>query len=164
MQSMNHVRALTSQTFDEESGEMKIEKVCETRTTGFAIHAMLAATIFLLPLLTFLPIPVVSGVFLYLGRKLMTGNSFLARIKDSCAEASRLPKDHPITVLGRNKMNVFTVIQVLCLGGLWTFKQNSSTSIFFPGVIGLLMAIRAWALPRYFSEEELVALGDPTPR
>lgn len=164
VQSMNHVRALTSQKFDEESGQMKIEKVCETRTTGFVIHAMLAATVFLLPLLTFLPIPVVSGVFLYLGRKLMTGNSFLKRIEDSCAEASRLPKEHPINVLGRKKMNIFTAIQVMCLGGLWTFKQNSNTSIFFPAVIGLLMAVRSWALPRYFSEEELLALGDPTPR
>lgn len=164
VQSMNHVKALTSQKFDEETQRMVVEKVVETRATGFVIHAMLAATIHLLPLLTFLPIPVVSGVFLYLGRKLMTGNTFLKRILQSCAESNRLPKDHPINVLGRKKMNVFTFVQVLCLAGLWAFKQNSSTAIFFPGMIGLLMAIRTWILPRFFLEKELEALGDPTPK
>lgn len=164
VQSMNHVRALTTQKFNEESNEVEIDGVVETRATGFIIHAMLAATVRLLPLLSVLPIPVVSGVFLYLGRKLMTGNTFLKRILDSCAEAGRLPKTHPINVLGRKKMNLFTLVQVACLAGLWTFKQNSATAIFFPGVIGLLMAIRKWILPRFFTESELEALGDPIPK
>ena len=164
VQSMNHVKALTSQTFNKDTQRMEVDKVVETSATGFIIHAMLAATIHLLPLLTFLPIPVVSGVFLYLGRKLMTGNTFLKRVLQSCAESNRLPKSHPINVLGRKKMNAFTLVQVLCLAGLWAFKQNSATAIFFPGVIGLLMAIRAWILPRFFLEEELEALGDPTPK
>jgi len=164
VQSMNHVRALTSQKFNEETGEMEIESVLETRTTGFIIHAMLAATIRLLHALTFLPIPVVSGVFLYLGRRLMTGNTFLQRIRESCAESNRLPKTHPIHILGRKKMNIFTAVQIACLAGLWAFKQNSATAIFFPGVIGLLMALRKWVLPRFFLEKELEALGDPNPQ
>jgi hypothetical protein len=60
-------------------------------------------------------------------------------------------------------MNIFTSVQVLCLAGLWIFKQNSATAIFFPGVIGVLMAIRKWVLPRFFLQEELEALGDPNP-
>jgi hypothetical protein len=60
-------------------------------------------------------------------------------------------------------MNMFTALQACCLAGLWQFKQNSATAIFFPGVIGVLMAIRSFILPRFFSEEEFVALGDPTP-
>jgi hypothetical protein len=163
VQSMNHVRSLTSRKFNEETGELEIDKVVETRTTGFIIHAMLAATIRLLPLLRYLPIPVVSGVFLFLGRKLMTGNTFLRRILDSISEKSRLGPEHPIHILGRKKMNMFTALQACCLAGLWQFKQNSATAIFFPGVIGVLMAIRSFVLPRFFSEEEFVALGDPTP-
>ena len=61
-------------------------------------------------------------------------------------------------------MNIFTSLQVACLGALWAFKQNSATEIFFPSVIGMLIAIRGLILPRFFSEEELVALGDPTPK
>ena len=164
VQSMNHVRSMTTLKFNNETETMEIDHVTETRATGFITHAMLAASIFLLPLLTFLPIPVVSGVFLFLGRKLMTGNGFLKRIFHSFAEKDRLPANHPIQVLGRKKMNLFTGIQIMCLAGLWTFKQNSAISIFFPSVIGLLMAIRGFILPRIFTEDEFVALGDPTPR
>mmetsp|Transcript_6246 Transcript_6246/g.6992 ORF Transcript_6246/g.6992 Transcript_6246/m.6992 type:complete len:685 (+) Transcript_6246:312-2366(+) len=163
VQSMNHVRAMTTLKFNNETQEMEIDHVTETRTTGFVTHALLGGTLFLLPLLTYLPIPVVSGVFLFLGRKLMSGNTFLQRILDAFSEKSRLPANHPIQVLGRKRMNIFTGIQIACLAGLWAFKQNSKISIFFPSVIGMLMVIRSFILPKIFTKEELVAIGDPDP-
>jgi len=163
VQSMNQLRSMTSYKLNPDTNSIEIDEVTETRLTGFVSHALIAATIKGLSVLRYLPIPVVSGVFLYLGRKLMTGNSFLQRIRAIFAEKKLLPDDHPIHVLGRRKMNMFTILQLGCLGGLWAFKQNSSTSIFFPAVIGLLMFIRSFILPKYFSEEELVALGDPSP-
>lgn len=163
VQSLNHVRAMTESRFNETSGEPEIVEVTETRFTGFTVHAMIAGTVGLLPLLGFVPIPVVSGIFLFLGRKLMSGNSFLQRIRDTFVETKRLPDDHPIRYIGRRKSTVFTLVQILCLMGLWGFKQNSSTAIFFPSVIGLLIGIRAYILPKFFSEDELNDLGDPTP-
>lgn len=163
VQSMNHVRAMTETEFNEETQEVEIVEVTETRTTGFVIHAMIAGTLGLLPLLRKVPIPVVSGVFLFLGRKLMSGNSFLQRIRDGFAERSRLPTDHPIQTIGRKKMNIFTMVQMLCLVGLWSFKQYPTTAIFFPSLIGLLMVIRSFVLPKFLTEDELIAIGDPTP-
>jgi hypothetical protein len=163
VQSLNHVRAMTETRYNIDTEETEIVSVTETRFTGFAVHAMLVATLGLLPILGFVPIPVVSGVFLFLGRKLMSGNSFLQRVRDSFVETKRLPVDHPIRYIGRKKTMIFTFIQILCLCGLWTFKQNSSTAIFFPSVIGFLIAIRAIILPRFFTEDELNDLGDPTP-
>ena len=103
------------------------------------------------------------GVFLFLGRKLMTGNSFLKRITDAFAERRRLPDNNPLNLLGRKKTLIYTGVQVLCLLGLFGFKQMSSITIFFPAMIGVLMSIRAFALPKIFSEDDFVALGDPTP-
>jgi hypothetical protein len=163
VQSMNHVRAMTESRYNELTGEPEIVKVTETRVTGFVVHALMIATLGLLPLLGTVPIPVVSGVFLFLGRKLMSGNSFLQRIRDSFVESSRLPSDHPILFIGRKKTTIFTIIQIACLIGLWKFKQNSATSIFFPSVIGFLMFIRWYILPKFFTERELIDLGDPTP-
>lgn len=163
VQSMNHVKALTTVKYSEVTQKVEVDEVVETRMTGFIIHALIAGTVLLLPTLRFLPIPVVSGVFLFLGRKLMTGNTFLRRIVDGFAEKKRLPRDHPINVLGRKKMNIFTIIQLGCLATLWAFKQNSATAIFFPSVIGMLMIIRSFILPLFFSEKELIALGDPDP-
>jgi len=163
VQSLSHIRAMTETRFNEELQEPEIVSVTETRLTGFLVHAFLASTVALLPLLSFVPIPVVAGTFLFLGRKLMSGNSFLQRVRDSFVEVNRLPDDHPIRFIGRQKTNIFTLTQVMCLMGLWFFKQNSATAIFFPSVIGLLMAIRTFILPKFFTEEELVDLGDPTP-
>jgi hypothetical protein len=163
VQSVNHLKALTETKFNPETGEVEIVDVTETRLTGLVIHAMIASTFLLLGLLKYIPIPVVSGVFLFLGRKLMTGNSFFQRLRDSFAERKRLPDDHPINVIGRNKTNLFTGIQIACLYGLWAFKQNAQTAIFFPSVIGLLMVIRAFGLPKIFTETELTELGDATP-
>jgi len=163
VQSLNHVRAMTTNRFNEKTGEAEIVDVIETRLTGFTVHALILSTLGLLPLLGFVPIPVVSGVFLFLGRKLMSGNSFLQRMRDSFVETTRLPDDHPIKFIGRKKTTIFTLIQVACLFGLWTFKQNSATAIFFPSVIGFLMVIRSYILPKFFTENELIDLGDPTP-
>lgn len=163
VQSMNHVRAMTTTRYNKETEETEIESVTETRLTGFIVHALIFSTLGLLPMLGFVPLPVVAGVFLFLGRKLMSGNSFLQRIRDTFVETSRLSDDHPIKFIGRRKTTIFTAVQLACLGGLWTFKQNPATAIFFPGVIGVLMLIRSLALPKVFTEEELVDLGDPTP-
>jgi hypothetical protein len=163
VQSLNHVRAMAQTHFDEETNKIEIDSVTETRVTGFTIHLLLASTVMLLPVIRKIPIPVVSGVFLFLGRKLMTGNTFFKRITDAFAESKRLEDGHPIRLLGRKKMNAFTGVQVLCLLGLFGFKQIPSITIFFPAMILFLMAIRGFVLPKFFTEEELEALGDPTP-
>jgi solute carrier family 4 (anion exchanger) protein 1 len=163
VQTVNHMRSMTKNKYNPVTDKLEIDSVVETRATGFVVHAMLASTVKLLPMLGYLPIPVVSGVFLYLGRKLMTGNTFLKRIRDTLVERKRLPVGHPVHVLGRKKVNIFTALQICCLWMLWGFKQNPNTAMFFPGVIGILIAIRLLVLPRFFTEKELVALGDPTP-
>lgn len=163
VQSMNHVRAMSETRLNQETNEIEIVKVTETRLTGFIIHALLASTVMLLPVIKTIPIPVVSGVFLFLGRKLMTGNSFLKRITDAFAERRRLPDNNPLNLLGRKKTLIYTGVQVLCLLGLFGFKQIPAITIFFPAMIGVLMSIRAFILPKIFSEDDFVALGDPTP-
>ena len=57
------------------------ESVVETRLTGFGVHALILASALAIPMLTLVPLPVVAGVFLYLGRKVMSGNQFLRRCK-----------------------------------------------------------------------------------
>ena len=164
VQSMNHVRAMAETKLNEETNQLEITEVTETRFTGFVIHALLASTVLLLPLIKKIPISVVSGVFLFLGRKLMSSNTFIKRMQDAFAEKARLNDKNPIHLLGRKKMNIYTGVQVLCLMGLFGFKQMPSITIFFPAMIGVLMSIRALVLPIYFNEEEFVALKDPTPR
>lgn len=151
---------MTETRYNKETEEVETVGVTETRFTGFVVHALIASTVFLLPLLKLVPIPVVAGVFLFLGRKLMSGNSFLQRIRDGVVESDRLEPDHPIKMIGRKRTNIFTIIQMFCLAGLWAFKECNATAIFFPSVIGMLMVIRSLVLPKFFSTRELAALGE----
>ncbi|GMH89291.1 hypothetical protein TL16_g11414, partial [Triparma laevis f. inornata] len=165
VQSMAHTKSLTTSHFDKETGEEVVENVVENRVTGFLVHALIGGSLGFLGVLRRVPVPIVSGgVFLYLGKKLARGNSFVARLKDVFAERDRLSRSHPLNKIGRKKFTIYTTVQLGCLSILWGLKQNSKTSIFFPAVIGMLMFLRSKVLPRWFSEYEFETLGDPSPK
>ncbi|GMH91101.1 hypothetical protein TrVE_jg5042 [Triparma verrucosa] len=165
VQSMAHTKSLTTSHFDKETGEEVVESVVENRVTGFLVHAMIGGSLGFLGVLRRVPVPIVSGgVFLYLGKKLAKGNSFVARLTDVWSERSKLQRSHPLNKIGRKKLAIYTAVQLGCLSILWGLKSNSKTSIFFPGVIGLLMFLRSRILPRWFSEYEFEVLGDPSPK
>ena len=65
---------------DENNDDVEIS-VVETRLSGFLVHAMVLGTLSCVSSLRVVPIAVVNGVFLYLGRKVMQGNQFLQRLR-----------------------------------------------------------------------------------
>ncbi|CAM9912680.1 unnamed protein product, partial [Ectocarpus sp. 6 AP-2014] len=72
VQSLNHVRQMA--TFEPATSAAggrseTIESMHETRLTGFCVHALVLGSLALLPQLGKIPMAVVSGIFLYLGRK-----------------------------------------------------------------------------------------------
>ncbi|GMI11332.1 hypothetical protein TrRE_jg13577, partial [Triparma retinervis] len=85
VQSMANTKALSELRYSPSEGEV-VESVVETRLTGMVVHAMVAGSLLLLPTLSRVPVPIVSGVFLYLGKKLGSGNSFVTRIGDLFSE------------------------------------------------------------------------------
>jgi hypothetical protein len=171
IQSLNHVRSVTDYvpapgpvTVSESKGgpdeQQRTTNVMETRLTGLGIHAMVLCSIGLLPLLRRIPTPVISGIFLYLGRTVMTGNTFLQRIKGAFFDKSMLAADSPFKILGRATVNKYTSIQMGCLAVLWCLKSNPATGMFFPSVIGLLILTRILVIPRLFSKGEIAVLDD----
>ncbi|CAN0474100.1 unnamed protein product, partial [Ectocarpus sp. 12 AP-2014] len=72
VQSLNHVRQMaTFEPAPSAAGGRSetIESIHETRLTGFCVHALVLGSLALLPQLGKIPMAVVSGIFLYLGRK-----------------------------------------------------------------------------------------------
>lgn len=57
----------------------EIVSIYETRATGFCVHALVLGSLALLPHLAKIPMAVVSGIFLYLGRKVSYRVDFAAR-------------------------------------------------------------------------------------
>jgi len=159
IQSLAHIRSMAE--YEKNNNDVKSEElssVVETRLTGFLVHGAVLGSVYLLDLIGLIPMPVISGIFLFLGRRVMSGNAFLRRIKDILAETKRLPNDHEIVKVGKPVALKYTLVQVLCLGTLWALKQNKATSFFFPSLIGVLIATRLLILPKLFTDIELEGL------
>ncbi len=171
VESLNHIRAMSVYSRKKAVGggppTEVVEKVVETRATGFGVHAAVLASVLFLPLISVVPLAVVSGVFLYLGRKVVMGNLFVERCKKLWVEGKELdesgscPAETQMLALGRWAVFRFTLFQGMCLAGLLCLRQNPSTALVFPSVIGVLMVIRALLLPRVFSRRELRLLDTP---
>jgi hypothetical protein len=165
VQSLNHVRAMTrySKSKDKDGRETENpSEVIETRLTGFGVHGLILASALILPTLSCVPIPVVAGVFLYLGRKVMTGNQFLRRCKQLFLDEKELSVttegEKEQVILGRGAVFRFTALQVGCLAVLWALKLSPSTALIFPSVIGVLMLVRVNLIPKLFTTRELMLL------
>lgn len=161
IQSLNHVRSVTTyEQIRDSSGELtgqeRVADVSENRLTGFAIHGLVLCSLLLLPVLRQIPMPVITGVFLYLGTNMFSGNEFLSRIPVMLMDPTRLPAWVPSIPLSQTRK--FTVLQVACLGMLWAMKLNEATAIYFPSMIASLMLIRSLIAPRVFPSTTLEAL------
>ena len=123
---------------------------------------MILASALAVPVLSLVPLPVVAGVFLYLGNKVMGGNQFLRRCKQLFLDEKELSVttvgEKEQVILGRKAVLRFTALQCLCLAALWALKLSPSTALIFPAVIGVLMLLRAKLIPRLFSTRELMLL------
>jgi hypothetical protein len=161
IQSLNHVKAVTTyeQVLDDQgrlTGMERIKSVMENRVTGFLIHALIMSSLLLLPILKLIPMAVISGVFLFLGTNMLSGNDFLARVPMLFMDPTRYPPSMP--AIPPSQTNAFTVMQLSCLTLLWVLKLNKHTAMYFPSVIALCMLIRSRVAPRFFSAEALEAL------
>eukprot|EP00903_Cladosiphon_okamuranus_P012375 g11598.t1 len=135
-----------------------IESIHETRLTGFCVHALVLGSLALLPQLAKIPMAVVSGIFLYLGRKVMSGNAFLIRVKEMIVDRNLLPSESDYRKVGFGTATKYTAVQAVMLTLLWTLKSFKRTALFFPSVIGLLILVRLFALPKMFTPQDLSEL------
>lgn len=153
VQSLAHVQALAE--VESRNGRDQIISVQENRLTPFFIHLAILCSLFLLPVVSRIPMAVISGLFLFLGRNMMNGNDFLSRIRYMFMDPKLYPKDSPMATVPARQVHSFTILQVSCLTALWMLKLNKKTSMFFPAVIATLMVIRSRIAPRFFPQETL---------
>ena len=165
VQSLNHVRSMSvhkKRKGRDGREEETVDSVIETRVTGFGVHAAILASALFLPQLSCVPLPVVAGVFLYLGRKVMSGNQFILRCKQIFLDERELSVttdgEKEQVILGRPAVVRFTALQCLCLAALWALKLSPATALVFPSLIGVLMLVRAKLIPTFFSSREIMLL------
>ena len=162
VRSLNHVRSLA--TTEEVVGpgnetRSQVIHVRENRVTGLTIHLLLGLTLFLLPYLSMIPMAVLYGLFLFMGVVSIGGNQFFERLSLWLKDPTLYPSTHYIRRVKRNRIHLFTLLQLICLVVLWIVKVSkvSAIAIMFPVVIALMVPVRLLSA-RFFTAEELTAL------
>jgi hypothetical protein len=144
VRSVSHVRALSK--FDANG---KVVGTIEQRVTGTSIHALIGCCVVLSKpreLLTQVPLPVLMGLFMYLGISSLPGNEMWERIKGLLQDPAIAPKYRWTARVPKKTTTVFTFVQMACLAAMFYVKE-SSFGVLFPIVIALMAPLR-FALER----------------
>jgi hypothetical protein len=155
--SVNHLKGLSG--IREVAGTMK-RYVIENRVSALLIHLLIAASVFLLDLVALIPVPVLFGLFIYMGYVSLRGNDFAARAVQSLRSFVTSASVGPVAVKNRVARR-YTILQTLAFAVLWIVK-SSAVGILFPIFIALCVPFRMW-IARYFTDEDLDALDDFDP-
>uniref|UniRef100_A0AAQ4PK62 Anion exchange protein n=1 Tax=Gasterosteus aculeatus aculeatus TaxID=481459 RepID=A0AAQ4PK62_GASAC len=160
--SIAHIDSLKMETETSAPGEQpKFLGVREQRLTGVVVFILTGLSVLMAPILKFIPMPVLYGVFLYMGVASLNGVQFMDRLKLLLMPAKHQPDLVYLRHVPLRKVHLFTFIQILCLALLWVLKSTVA-AIVFPVMILALVAVRK-AMDYMFSQYELGFLDDVIP-
>ena len=136
--SAAHVRSLS--LFDDDGN---IKGTLENRITGASIHALIGSCVaFSWPrmLLSQVPLPVLSGVFMYLGLTSLQGLELWDRILGLVQDTSVAPMTR-WSAIPRMTTNVYTLVQMACVATMMRITK-SPLGVIAPLSIAFLPVLR----------------------
>ncbi|XP_039308125.1 electrogenic sodium bicarbonate cotransporter 1 isoform X4 [Solenopsis invicta] len=161
--SINHVNSLKLESECAAPGEKPhFLGVREQRVTHILIFLMIGCSVLLTPMLRNIPMPVLFGVFLYMGAASLKGLQFFDRILIMLMPVKYQPDYMFLRQVPLKRVHMFTAIQLTCLACLWLIKSFSHTSILFPLMLVVMIGIRK-SLDFIFTQRELKILDDIMP-
>ncbi|XP_037583691.1 sodium bicarbonate cotransporter 3 isoform X10 [Cebus imitator] len=160
--SISHVNSLKVESECSAPGEQpKFLGIREQRVTGLVIFILMGLSVFMTSVLKFIPMPVLYGVFLYMGVSSLKGIQFFDRIKLFGMPAKHQPDLIYLRYVPLWKVHIFTVIQLTCLVLLWVIKV-SAAAVVFPMMVLALVFVRK-LMDLCFTKRELSWLDDLMP-
>ncbi|KAB7498207.1 Electroneutral sodium bicarbonate exchanger 1 [Armadillidium nasatum] len=134
--SINHVNSLKLESECAAPGEKpQFLGVRENRLTHILIFVFIGLSVLMTPILSLIPMPVLFGVFLYMGIAALKGIQFFDRILIMFMPLKYQPDYAFLRQVPLKKVHLFTCIQLTCLAVLWIIKSFKETSILFPLMI-----------------------------
>ncbi|XP_031414140.1 sodium-driven chloride bicarbonate exchanger isoform X1 [Clupea harengus] len=160
--SISHVNSLKLESECSAPGEVpKFLGIREQRFTGLMIFTLMGCSVFMTSMLKFIPMPVLYGVFLYMGASSLKGIQFFDRLLLFAMPAKHQPDFIYLRHVPMRKVHFFTIVQLTCLIMLWVIK-TSKAAIVFPMMVLALVFIRK-LLDFMFTKRELSWLDDLMP-
>uniref|UniRef100_A0A674C6A2 Anion exchange protein n=1 Tax=Salmo trutta TaxID=8032 RepID=A0A674C6A2_SALTR len=153
--SISHVNSLKLESECSAPGEQpKFLGIREQRVTSFMIFILMGCSVFMTSVLKFIPMPVLYGVFLYMGVSSLKGIQFFDRIKLFCMPAKHQPDLIYLRYVPLWKVHVFTLVQLTCLVLLWVIKA-SAAAVVFPMMVRIRICYREYVKQRDGTELDL---------
>ncbi|KAL3077924.1 hypothetical protein niasHS_013453 [Heterodera schachtii] len=164
--SVMHVESLKENGDCTVPGErQKLLGVKEQRLSAILSHIFIGCSVFLTPLVKVVPLPVLTGIFLYMGVVSLIGQQFVQRIALLFMPVKYQPDYVWLRNVPTKRIHTFTSIQLLSIGILFAVKYSSTTlSMLFPLMLVFTVLIRMLLLSRIFTPKELKALDDELPQ
>ncbi|OWK53150.1 Band 3 anion transport protein [Lonchura striata] len=158
VRTITHANALTIMSKTSAPGEKsQILEVKEQRISGLLVAVLIGVSILMEPILKYIPLAVLFGIFLYMGVTSLFGIQLFDRI----LLLLKPPKYHPdepyVTRVKTWRMHLFTFTQIIFLVVLWVVKSTPA-SLALPFVLILTVPLRRFLLPRIFRDIELKCL------
>ncbi|KAM9371414.1 electroneutral sodium bicarbonate exchanger 1-like [Phaethornis superciliosus] len=160
--SLSHVNSLRIESSRSAPGEEpEFLGIREQRVTALMIFVLIGCSVFFTSVLKFVPMPVLYGIFLYMGVSSLQGIQFFERLKLFGMPAKRQPDFTFLRHVPLRKVHLFTLIQLFCLVPIWVIKV-SRAAIIFPMMVFALVFVRK-LMHFCFSKHELSFLDDLIP-
>ncbi|XP_038160156.1 electrogenic sodium bicarbonate cotransporter 4 isoform X2 [Cyprinodon tularosa] len=160
--SIAHIDSLKMESECSAPGEQpQFLGVREQRLTGVLVFVLTGLSVFLAPILQYIPMPVLYGVFLYMGVASLSGIQFWERMKLYLMPPKHQPDFSFLRHVPLRRIHLFTLVQIICLAVLWILK-STFLAIIFPVMILGLMVVRK-LLDLMFSQHDLAWLDDILP-
>ena len=161
--SINHIQSLVRESSTSIPGEKpQFLGVREQRVTSLMIAILTGFSVLMTPILAVIPMPVLYGVFLFMGVMALRGLQFFDRILLLFMPTKYQPNYVYLKFVQLRRVHLFTIIQMVTMGVLWGIKSYNKTSIAFPVMLVIICVIRK-VIECVFSNQELRALDDLLP-
>ncbi|KAM3728456.1 Electrogenic sodium bicarbonate cotransporter [Dirofilaria immitis] len=162
--SVMHVDSLRLQSDTSAPGEKaQFLGVKEQRLTAIIAHLFIGFSVFITPVIKLVPLPVLIGIFLYMGVVSMLGLQFIQRIAMLFMPIKYQPDYVWLRLVRMKRVHLFTFFQILSIVGLFAVKYTKTFSMLFPLMLVLMVFIRMFFMEKIFTKQELLALDDPVP-
>ncbi|CEF61171.1 Na[+]-driven anion exchanger 1 [Strongyloides ratti] len=162
--SLMHVESLKIYSECNAPGEKpQLLGIKEQRLTAIIAHIIIGFSVSLTAIIKFVPLPVLIGVFLYMGIISLSSLQFVQRLRLFFIPIKHQPDLPWLRIMPMYRVHLFTVTQIVCLTGLFMVKYNKTTSMIFPLMIVLIIIIRLTILKILFKERELLSLDGKPP-
>lgn len=140
------------------------DHVVEQRVSNLAQGLLTLGTMSgpLLVVLHLIPQGVMAGLFFIMGVQALEGNGITQKLFFLAQDRHFTPASNPLKrIERRSAIWVFVLLELIGFGGTFAITQTIA-AIGFPVIIFLLIPVRSFLLPRWFTREELSILDAPT--